>query len=80
VVTAWIWFGLYITFVVIVTLTTLLLLKRSPHLAQRWLSIAWWTWFKLPELTPLIAPHHMLKLFNRCIYYTANKEILVDGR
>jgi hypothetical protein len=80
VVTAWIWFGLYITFVVIVTLTTLLLLKRSPHLAQRWLSNEWWTWFKLPELTPLIAPHHMRKLFSRCIYYTANKEILVDGR
>jgi hypothetical protein len=80
VVTAWIWFGLYITFVVIVTLTTLLLLKRSPHLAQQWLSKEWWKWFRLPELTPLIARHHMRKLFRKCIYYTANEEIYVDGR
>jgi hypothetical protein len=79
VVTAWVWFSFYIGFIVILTLTTLLLMKRSPHLAQQWLSKEWWKWFRLPELAPLIPPHHLKTLFDKCIYYTAATDIEVEG-
>jgi hypothetical protein len=79
VVTAWVWFSFYIGFIVILTLTLLLLMKSSPHLAQQWLSKDWWKWFRLPELAPLIPPHHLKTLFDKCIYYTAAAEIEVEG-
>jgi hypothetical protein len=80
IVAAWVWFSVFIGFIVILTLLTLLLWKRSPHLIQRWLSEEWWIFFKLPELTPLIAPHHLMTLFSNCIYYTSDKDIEVDGK